>query len=476
MDHEAGDGATVGGCVKKLQIGALQPSSKDFILVALVIGKSEPRRVTMRDGGEKYVSNFTLRDSPSDIINLTLWTNRESSFEYDEKFHIGTVLEVSKPRVINRDIGSDKEKYSPAVTSPFHLSYMEGKTRLIRHIGDTSKYQHLLRLPSKASAGYFTISDVMDSKNLVEMNVDLCAAVKFVGPVKTFQGRDGEEKTVRDVKLFDTTSSCIILKLWDRNLIEMSNTWIPRETILFFADIKVGYDTWRECNAVSCTGRTIVTENPNTGEARMLAKYCQMADFSSSSRMDSLLASFNPASIVQVHNVNSLQGEIYTPCQEKDSMLITNVYGYITRMDIDNPKASTQLRCGNCSWMYRADDASSPPCCQNIDCRDYRSTSSERIENYDVRVDVTDETGTLVSVPMRSEVLSRALGIDAAEYSGMSDVTRTALKWDLCFIPLKISVGIMLPTQDRRAPVLSIVFLDSANITDVCSKVPAPAL
>ena len=29
-----------------------------------------------KDGMERFVASFTLRDSPSDIINLTLWTSR----------------------------------------------------------------------------------------------------------------------------------------------------------------------------------------------------------------------------------------------------------------------------------------------------------------------------------------------------------------------------------------------------------------
>ena len=57
--------------IKKCQIGALKPGNCDLMVVALVINKPDPRKVAMKDGKERWVSTFTLRDSASDMINLT---------------------------------------------------------------------------------------------------------------------------------------------------------------------------------------------------------------------------------------------------------------------------------------------------------------------------------------------------------------------------------------------------------------------
>ena len=58
---------------KKFQIGALQPGCNTAMIVALIINKSDPRRiVSKKDGQERWVTTFTLRDSPLDMINLTV--------------------------------------------------------------------------------------------------------------------------------------------------------------------------------------------------------------------------------------------------------------------------------------------------------------------------------------------------------------------------------------------------------------------
>ncbi|XP_023321096.1 meiosis-specific with OB domain-containing protein isoform X2 [Eurytemora carolleeae] len=429
-----------GEIVKRTLIGALQQTSKGVLIVALIIGKTEPRRVVMRkDGGERFVSSFTLRDSPSDIINLTLWTSREEADEYQEKFKIGSIIDLIKPRVINRDFGSDQEKYSPVATSPFQLGNIEGKTIITEHLGDWSRFQSLLSIPTKPSAGYFSISDILECKKLVGRNVDLCVAVRSVGPVKIFKGRDGEERKVRDVKLFDLTAPCIVMKVWDMNLIGLSDSWIPRETILFLADIKVSFDEWRGCNSVSCTGKTIITQNPEIGEAKILANHCQTADFSSYSRMDALVANINPSTISQVHNVFSLMDELNKVYQDKEGMLLTNLYGYITMLDIDQAQVPTTSRCGCCTMPYRPDEGTGHPCCTNIDCKEYRS-----------------------------------FGVSGSDFMELSDANRTSFKWELFLVPLKLSLAIILPTLDRRNPIICIVHISPVGSEEICSKMPSP--
>ena len=50
--------------VKKLPIGALKPGDNHAMIVALVIGKSDPKRfVSKWDGKERWVTSLTLRDS-----------------------------------------------------------------------------------------------------------------------------------------------------------------------------------------------------------------------------------------------------------------------------------------------------------------------------------------------------------------------------------------------------------------------------
>ena len=50
--------------------------------------------------------------------------------------------------------------------------------------------------------------------------VDILAAVRSVGAEKVFPARKGDlgDKIYREVRLFDQTGDCLILKLWDSEL------------------------------------------------------------------------------------------------------------------------------------------------------------------------------------------------------------------------------------------------------------------
>ena len=123
--------------VRRCAIGALQPGSGDVLVVALVIQKSDPRKVTMkRDGTERWVTGFTLRDSPSDMINLTVWSSGEEAGRLREEFRVGGVVELVRPKVMRRELGASREaQYSPQVTSPFQLGFQEGSTVLRTEAG-----------------------------------------------------------------------------------------------------------------------------------------------------------------------------------------------------------------------------------------------------------------------------------------------------------------------------------------------------
>ena len=78
----------------------------------------------------------------------------------------------------------------------------------------------------------------------------------------------GRTMTIREVRLFDQTGDCLTLKLWDRELIRLSSEWMPRENVLFLADVRIDYDSWKGCMVVTATGRTVITVNPDTTEDR----------------------------------------------------------------------------------------------------------------------------------------------------------------------------------------------------------------
>ena len=113
---------------RKFPIGALQPGCPNAMIVAVIINKSDPRRIiSKKDGQERWVTTFTLRDSAVDIINLTVWSCREDALSLKQNYHIGEVMELVRPRIQQIEAGARDKKYSPVVTSWLSLMFVEGK-------------------------------------------------------------------------------------------------------------------------------------------------------------------------------------------------------------------------------------------------------------------------------------------------------------------------------------------------------------
>ena len=353
--------------IKKCQIGALKPGNNDFIVVALVINKPDPRKVVMRkDGGERWVSVFTLRDSPSDMINLTVWSSGEEAARLKEEFKVGMVVEVVKPKVLSRDVSGGRD-FNPQVTSPFQLSFQEGRSTLCPHLADVPSLTQLLNVPSKASSTFLSINDIVTNSGALKGHyVDMLGAVRKVGEVSRFtRKQDGQEGGVRHVRLFDQTADSLLLNLWDSEFLRMADDWLPREVILFLANARIDWDDYHSSYTLTATSKTVratlcvrtsinkkyfpqvITVNPDTPEAAALVRYAQVADFSPSARLDQFVASAPLSSFNRVVNVVGVQDMQENVVAASESLVPVVVYGFLTQLDLDSDDAIS-LRCGRC--------------------------------------------------------------------------------------------------------------------------------
>ena len=353
--------------IKKCQIGALKPGNNDFIVVALVINKPDPRKVVMRkDGGERWVSVFTLRDSPSDMINLTVWSSGEEAARLKEEFKVGMVVEVVKPKVPSRDVSGGWD-FNPQVTSPFQLSFQEGRSTLCPHLADVPSLTQLLNVPSKASSTFLSINDIVTNSGALKGHyVDMLGAVRKVGEVSRFtRKQDGQEGGVRHVRLFDQTADSLLLNLWDSEFLRMADDWLPREVILFLANARIDWDDYHSSYTLTATSKTVsailcvrtsvndkyfpqvITVNPDTPEAAALVRYAQLADFSPSARLDQFVASAPLSSFNRVVNVVGVQDMQENVVAASESLVPAVVYGFLTQLDLDSDDAIS-LRCGRC--------------------------------------------------------------------------------------------------------------------------------
>merc|ERR550517_395566 len=119
--------------------------------------------------------------------------------------------------------------------------------------------------------------------------------------------------------------------------------------------------------------------------------------------------------------------------KDTDQMMTVNIYGFISKLDIDCPDVVT-MKCGAC------DDSLKPNrigqrLCSNLECREYQNLAVSPSFDYAVRADISDETGSLVSVKVHQSLLTEYFG-SALQMINTSEMTRTQYKWQLMLKPL----------------------------------------
>ena len=327
----------------------------------------------------------------------------------------------------------------------------------------------------------FSVGDILtNSGNLKGHYVDILAAVRSVGVEKKIKAREGDlegDRSTRDVRLFDQTGDSLVLKLWDCELIALSSDWLPRENVLFLADVRIDYDSWRGSFIVTSTSKTVITVNPDTMEANNLQRYAATVDFSTVSRLDQFVSSLDIRNVNRTVNTEMLDSMLRTKLSSssQDCLVAVVLYGAITKFDIDCDEA-VSLHCGACTSLLKR-DSGTIMACDNMECSEFGNTSPERIsptQHYNMRADVSDETGTLTGVKIFSGLLEKRLG-SPTEFMMLSDQTKTGYKWQVMMKTLKITLAMLLPTVNHQTSHIMIADLAPVTLEEVATKMPSPS-
>lgn len=305
-------------CVKRVNIGELDDNSgRGLLIVGLIISKRESRVILRNNDLEEsmcptqsntsIVSNFTLRDMTGETINVTAWhKSKTKAAQLDNHFHIGDVVEVSKFKVRKRNYDSIEEiKYCPWVSSCFNIIFSEsGNSQITKHPDKElcNSMLNLLSMPTKKYSAEHGIPHSLPkalcniTSQYIGNHIDVIASVLHVkevkkiprlsnGNVSMIQGDSGEclssnkDIQVREIVLYDIQdhrkSSCqMVLKLWDYDLIQIADNWIPGKEILLLNEVRVDLkkssnNTIYSTSNVSTTdlyltasSRTIIVFNP----------------------------------------------------------------------------------------------------------------------------------------------------------------------------------------------------------------------
>uniref|UniRef100_A0A673ANC2 Methionine sulfoxide reductase B1b n=1 Tax=Sphaeramia orbicularis TaxID=375764 RepID=A0A673ANC2_9TELE len=232
---------------------------------------------------------------------------------------------------------------------------------------------------------------------------------------------------------------------WDRETIQLIQTLIPKETVLFIADAKINFDSFRNGMTATVNSKTIITVNPDTREASLLFSYAK--EVSETGGLDE--DEKTEDSITDVYTVSQLKQK----AQDDQDVFFGITYSFISKLDLDSSVSKViRTRCTRCKFLVTEEMQScSNPLCQGRD-QGFSSTTA-----FDLLVDFTDHTGTLHTCSLKSPVAEKTLGCTVKEFTRLTDDERTTMKWKFLLERCKIYVKVILPSNTMRTKIRVVV-------------------
>ncbi|XP_026207555.1 meiosis-specific with OB domain-containing protein [Anabas testudineus] len=426
-----------------IAISELHPNFSHPKVTGIIIWKSDVKSFPDRKniGSDRFTFGFTIKDSPDFFINVAAWGNDGYINGLSNSFYIGECVTVENPLVVNKD--PEKERFCPTTPSLYRLLVTEAHSQvyLCADMDTIDKLLPLICLPVKDSRDFYSLGDIVaNGQRLDGTVINILAAVKLIGEPKQFTTSDGRKGQRLEVKLFDDSVSSFPLVCWDREVIQLVQTLIPKETVLFIADAKISFDSFRNGMAATVNSKTIITVNPDTREASLLFSYAKEVSESGALEQDGP-EDIPVESITDVCTVKQLKQKAW----ESPEPFFGITYSFISKLDLDSSASKViKTRCSRCKFQVTEDAQS----CTNQLCPGWDQPFSAST-GFDLLVDFTDHTGTLQACTLRSPVAENMLGCTTEEFTSFTDDERTAMKWKFLLERCKIYVKILPSTKMR---------------------------
>ncbi|XP_063791042.1 meiosis-specific with OB domain-containing protein isoform X2 [Pseudophryne corroboree] len=389
-------------------------------------------------GTERYTFSFTIRDSPAAFINASSWGREDYIKSLSESFRVGDCVIIENPLVQTKDVERE-EKFNPSTPSYYKLLISEVHSLVkicSRYEADTSLLA-VLHVPTKDLHDYYSLGDIVaNGQSLNGKIINVLAAVRSVGEIKSFTTSDKRKGQRCEVKLFDDAVDSFALMCWSNECIQLAQTWIPRETVLFASEIRINYDSFRNSMVATVVSKTIFTINPDMPEAQALLSYARDcsengAFVEENDEISADLAKLE--TIMDVYTVQqikdrALQGAV------KNNPLYGIVFAYISMLNIDaNVSKIVRDRCSRCHYLV----TDSSEGCTYTFCNEMSADPKSVFTSLDLRVDITDHTGTL-PCNLSGSVAEDTLSCTVDGFFNLTEDQKTSLKWNFLLERCKI--------------------------------------
>ncbi|XP_025909855.1 meiosis-specific with OB domain-containing protein [Nothoprocta perdicaria] len=445
----------------------LHPNLAHPNVIGVVIGKTDVRGFPDRKniGSERYTFSFTIRDSPTYFINVNSWGREEYIRSLSESFRVGDCVAIENPLVQTKE-AEREEKFNPVTPSCYKLLISENHSvvKTCSAYEMDTKLLSLLHLPVKDPQDYYSLGDIVaNGQSLNGRILNVLAAVMSVGEPKYFVTADKRKGQRCEVKLFDETEMSFPIVCWDNESIQLAQSWIPRETVIFASDVRINFDKFRNCMTATVISKTIITTNPDTAEANILFSFLKETAQSGAldNKMEEQSKEFtNLETIVDVYTVEELKAKALQN-DGKLEPIYGIIYGFISTLDIDNDASKIiRKRCSGCRCVV---NEAANACAF---CGDLPADAKATFTSFDILVNVSDHSGTLPSWYLSDCAAEEALGCTVHDFLTLTEDKKTALKWHLLLERSKIYFKLTLSPSWRTGLKVNVLSCKLADPTE----------
>ncbi|XP_057213924.1 meiosis-specific with OB domain-containing protein isoform X1 [Triplophysa rosa] len=471
-------------------------------VVGVIIGKTDSRGFPDRKnvGSERFTFSFTIKDSPQHFLNVSAWGNEEYIQALSSRFQIGDCGEIcssiplltndyftyildeifqltplllaeeeffilvviENPLVVTKDYEKE-ERFCPSTPSLYRLLVTETHSaiKICSDLETETRILPLFHMLIKDPGDFYSLRDITANGQSLDGNIiNILAAVQSVGDEKFFTKSDGRKGQRLEVWLFDDTVKSYPLVCWDKEIIQLFQTQTQRGTVLFIADARVTFDSFRSCMIATVTSKTIITVHPDTAEANQL--YACIRTLLETGDLDQEVL---PGDGVQLDSISDVLtvSQIKARSQEHADAFHCITYAFITMLELGSSISKIiRNRCAKCKFQINEDSQT----CSNPACPS-QGQQLHVTSGFELLVDISDHTGTLKSCSLAGRVAEKTLGCKTEEFMYLSESQRTTMKWTLLLERCKIYLKVLSSPKTRsgmRASILSCALADPVEV------------
>ena len=435
-------------------------ANQDCNIIGLVIGKSQSRGFQDKKNPEvlRWKLQFTIRDSPTDLINATAWGSEEYITKLSRLFQISDTVELICCHVQLKPPNSE-EKWCPATPSQYSLSMNEPNSTVRQYRGNGYiEMAGLTNLPLQTTGQFSSIGELTAlGPTAGGQSVNLLAAVKQVKQPVCFVTRDGRNVQRCEVKLFDHTSDEFEMTLWDSEFISLAKNWVSRENILSVISAKLVYSNYKNRVTAKCDATTLIVTNPRSEEAHNLYRHAQTVDISLEAEEEFVKKSFEPERM-------SVFG--FIECKSGGNNFNAEIFCCITEINLgENTRIKpVNVRCGDCKTRLTSFT------CSNSYCVSYMKLGIEPELTFDLFVNLTDHTGSLNNIKLSQKCCRDILSYEPKDIDKMNAKQLNNLKKSLVLERVRVSIMYKPMEQEKERNTCLVIACTPVDLNDILTK------